>query len=94
MLLCGTNDEKLKIELLSQWKLEAEFRNLLSINILPGDWQRGQSSDKFCCHQYPGKNHIRWLMVSVSIFSHISFKKWKDELEKLKSGGQQSKASS
>ena len=30
MLLCGTNDEKLKIELLSQWKLEAEFRNIHS----------------------------------------------------------------
>ena len=27
MSLCGTN-EQLKIELLSQWKLEAEFRNL------------------------------------------------------------------
>ena len=31
MLQCGTdgqtNDEQLKIELLSQWKLEAEFRN-------------------------------------------------------------------
>ena len=31
MSLCGTdgqtNDEQLKIELLSQWKLEAEFRN-------------------------------------------------------------------
>ena len=27
MLLCVTNDEQLKIELLSQWKLEAEFRN-------------------------------------------------------------------
>ena len=26
MSLCGT-DEQLKIELLSQWKLEAEFRN-------------------------------------------------------------------
>ena len=27
MLQCGTNDDKqLKIELLSQWKLEAEFR--------------------------------------------------------------------
>ena len=26
MLQCGT-DEQLKIELLSQWKLEAEFRN-------------------------------------------------------------------
>ena len=28
MSLCGTNDddEQLKIELLSQWKLEAEFR--------------------------------------------------------------------
>ena len=23
---CGTNDQTLKIELLSQWKLEAEFR--------------------------------------------------------------------
>ena len=29
MSLCGTDDDKqLKIELLSQWKLEAEFRNL------------------------------------------------------------------
>ena len=29
MSLCGTNDdEQLKIELLSQWKLEAEFRNM------------------------------------------------------------------
>ena len=31
MSLCGkderTNDEQVKIELLSQWKLEAEFRN-------------------------------------------------------------------
>ena len=31
MLQCGTDDddddEQLKIELLSQWKLEAEFRN-------------------------------------------------------------------
>ena len=26
-----TNDEQLKIELLSQWKLEAEFRNIVSI---------------------------------------------------------------
>ena len=27
MLQCGTDNEQLKIELLSQWKLEAEFRN-------------------------------------------------------------------
>ena len=27
MLQCGTTNEQLKIELLSQWKLEAEFRN-------------------------------------------------------------------
>ena len=32
MLLCVTNDEQLKIELLSQWKLEAESRNLVDIS--------------------------------------------------------------
>jgi len=36
MSLCGTdgqtNDEQLKIELLSQWKLEAEFRNFSYIS--------------------------------------------------------------
>ena len=31
-----TNDEQLKIELLSQWKLEAEFRNIVK----SGDWSR------------------------------------------------------
>ena len=41
MSLCGTNDEKLKIELLSQWKLEAEFRNLfLEANV--GSWKMGK----------------------------------------------------
>ena len=35
-----TNEQTLKIELLSQWKLEAEFRNIS--HTLP----RGQ----FCCH--------------------------------------------
>ena len=29
-----TNEQTLKIELLSQWKLEAEFRNLFSISSL------------------------------------------------------------
>ena len=28
MLQCGTTNEQLKIELLSRWKLEAEFRNI------------------------------------------------------------------
>ena len=28
---CGTNEQTVKIELLSQWKLEAEFRNFKSI---------------------------------------------------------------
>ena len=34
MSLCGTNDddEQLKIELLSQWKLEAEFRKTFLFN--------------------------------------------------------------
>ena len=32
MLQCGTDDKQLKIELLSQWKLEAEFRNKLNWN--------------------------------------------------------------
>ena len=27
MSLCGTDDKQVKIELLSRWKLEAEFRN-------------------------------------------------------------------
>ena len=35
MLQCGTDDdnddEQLKIELLSQWKLEAEFRNFKNL---------------------------------------------------------------
>ena len=31
MLQCGTTNEQLKIELLSQWKLEAEFRNSSSV---------------------------------------------------------------
>ena len=38
MSLCGTdgqtNDEQLKIELLSQWKLEAEFRNWIKLKFL------------------------------------------------------------
>ena len=38
MLQCGTdgqtNDEQLKIELLSQWKLEAEFRNIVEKKIV------------------------------------------------------------
>ena len=33
MLLCGTT-EQLKIELLSQWKLEAESRNKIVLGIL------------------------------------------------------------
>ena len=28
MLQCGTTNKQLKIELLSQWKLEAEFHNI------------------------------------------------------------------
>ena len=38
MLQCGTDgrtNEELKIELLSQWKLEAEFRNLRSYETFP-----------------------------------------------------------
>ena len=31
MSLCGTDDKQLKIELLSQWKLEAEFRNFTKV---------------------------------------------------------------
>ena len=29
MLQCGTTNKQLKIELLSRWKLEAEFRNTI-----------------------------------------------------------------
>ena len=41
MSLCGTDDDnkQLKIELLSQWKLEAEFRNLRVFNtVLCVNW--------------------------------------------------------
>ena len=31
----GRTNEQLKIELLSQWKLEAEFRNLAQANVEP-----------------------------------------------------------
>ena len=32
MLQCGTTNKQLKIELLSQWKLESEFRNVIGFH--------------------------------------------------------------
>ena len=60
MSLCGTNDdEQLKIELLSQWKLEAEFRNKwFNTHLNLKHWGRHKLCEKtsctpFCLHCDP-----------------------------------------
>ena len=49
---CGTtNEQTLKIELLSQWKLEAEFRNIKRLPFRDGS----RNNSGGCC----GKRHLR-----------------------------------
>ena len=46
MSLCGTNNEQLKIELLSLWKLEAEFRNFKAYKAFFMAQKRGKREPK------------------------------------------------
>ena len=51
MLQCGTTtNEQLKIELLSRWKLEAEFRNCLKVIIpyIPENMVSSSALTPFC----------------------------------------------
>ena len=59
MSLCGTNDddEQLKIELLSQWKLEAEFRNC-PLKIMMKSSKITPTNDKYLMHCL-----LWWLVV-------------------------------
>ena len=56
-----TNNEQLKIELLSQWKLEAESRNSAFYCIKTGDFEFLQISVK--------QDHQRWGYSTVERFA-------------------------
>ena len=61
MLLCGTNDEKLKIEQLSQWKLEAEFRNICLASKLDGHFFCLSHSHRGPWIENPLRNSDGWV---------------------------------
>ena len=64
MLLCGTNDEKLKIELLSQWKLEAEFRKNSEICLF--------SEEKSLFPTMAGRCSFRQIHPGFNLFHDLS----------------------
>ena len=58
-----TNERTVKIELLSQWKLEAEFRNLLFTTFCWGYSLCGNSPNAI--FQPEGRNNQTWIYLMI-----------------------------